>query len=103
MTSRQVELPDSGELGKQLLRLERRKTKAGRDVIDHPVGGHDDIANAVAGLCRFLAQRRAQMFQDLAEKTRQEEEEKATLGAEGKLPSQPAWTWADIVRGGRML
>jgi hypothetical protein len=58
LTSRQVELPDVPELRQQLVRLERRKTKLGRDVIDHPVGGHDDVANAVAGVCALVARRR---------------------------------------------
>ena len=33
--------PDSG--------LERRTARGGRDSIDHAPGGHDDLANAVAG------------------------------------------------------
>jgi hypothetical protein len=32
----------------QLIRLERR-TGRGRDGIDHPPGGHDDLINAAAG------------------------------------------------------
>ena len=36
---------------RQFLALERRTTRGGRDSIDHPPGGHDDIANAVAGAC----------------------------------------------------
>jgi hypothetical protein len=31
--------------------LERRTARGGRDTIDHPPGGHDDVANAVAGAC----------------------------------------------------
>jgi hypothetical protein len=33
----------------QIVGLERRVSRAGRDSIDHTPGGHDDIANAVAG------------------------------------------------------
>lgn len=33
----------------QLVGLERRTTRGGRDSIDHPPGGHDDVAKAVAG------------------------------------------------------
>ena len=33
----------------QLIGLERRTSRAGRDSIDHDPGGHDDIANAAAG------------------------------------------------------
>ena len=34
---------------KLLTALERKARSGGRDLIDHPVGGHDDVANAVAG------------------------------------------------------
>ena len=33
----------------QLLALERRTARGGRDSIDHPAGAHDDHINAVAG------------------------------------------------------
>jgi hypothetical protein len=33
----------------QLIGLERRTSRAGRDSIDHARDGHDDIANCVAG------------------------------------------------------
>ena len=34
----------------QLIGLERRTARGGRDSIDHGPGGHDDVCNAVAGL-----------------------------------------------------
>ena len=34
----------------QLLGLERRTSRAGRDSIDHGPGGHDDLINVVAGV-----------------------------------------------------
>jgi hypothetical protein len=33
----------------QLIGLERRTARSGRDSIDHGPGAHDDVANAVAG------------------------------------------------------
>jgi len=51
LNSGQVELPDHPRLMAQLLGLERRTGRTGRDSIDHPPGGHDDVANAVAGAC----------------------------------------------------
>ena len=33
----------------QLVSLERRTARGGKDSIDHPRGAHDDVANAVAG------------------------------------------------------
>jgi hypothetical protein len=49
LTSARAELPDHPRLQAQLLGLERRTTRGGRDVIDHAPRQHDDLANAVAG------------------------------------------------------
>jgi hypothetical protein len=45
----ELELPDNEILIKQLLALERRRTRSGKDSIDHPPRSHDDLANAAAG------------------------------------------------------
>jgi hypothetical protein len=42
-------LLDHQRLISQLCGLERRTSRGGRDSIDHAPGGHDDLANAVAG------------------------------------------------------
>jgi hypothetical protein len=44
-----IVLPRSDRLVNQLCNLERRVSRAGKDSIDHGPGGHDDLANAVAG------------------------------------------------------
>ena len=44
-----ADLLDNPTLVTQLCLLERKTTRGGRDVIDHPPGRHDDVANAVAG------------------------------------------------------
>jgi hypothetical protein len=44
-----VDLLDNDRLVAQLCALERRTARSGKDRIDHPPGGHDDLANAVAG------------------------------------------------------
>ena len=49
INSGQVQLLDNSRLLAQLRSLERRSSRAGRDIIDHPPGTHDDVANAVAG------------------------------------------------------
>jgi hypothetical protein len=47
-----VDLLRNERLVTQLCSLERRTTRGGRDTVDHGPGGHDDLANAVAGaLC----------------------------------------------------
>jgi len=48
-TSGQVDLLDHPRLMAQLLGLERRTARGGRDSIDHAPGGHDDLINAAAG------------------------------------------------------
>jgi hypothetical protein len=50
-----IDLPDNPRLVMQLAALERRVARGGRDSIDHPRGGHDDIANACAGVAVVLA------------------------------------------------
>jgi hypothetical protein len=49
LNSGQVELSPCDKTKRQFASLERRTSRAGRDSIDHPPGGHDDRANAVAG------------------------------------------------------
>jgi hypothetical protein len=44
-----AELLDHPRLAAQLCQLERRTARGGRDSIDHAPGGHDDLANCVAG------------------------------------------------------
>jgi hypothetical protein len=47
--ARRVELLDNSKLVAQLVGLERRVGRGGRDSIDHAPGMHDDLANSVAG------------------------------------------------------
>ena len=55
LNSGRVELLDNPRLIKQLLALERRIARGGREIIDHPPGGHDDLINAVAGAAVLAA------------------------------------------------
>ncbi len=50
LNSAQVELLDLPRLVAQLVGLERRTARGGRDSIDHAPGAHDDVANAVCGV-----------------------------------------------------
>jgi len=49
LNSDRVELLDNQRLVAQLVNLERRTARSGKDSIDHPPGAHDDLANAAAG------------------------------------------------------
>lgn len=52
-----VELADEKALLRELRMLERKRGASGKDRVDHPPGGHDDLANAVAGVAGMLLTR----------------------------------------------
>ncbi len=55
LNSHRVDLVDSEKLINQLVGLERRVSRGGRESIDHAPHAHDDLANAVAGAISLLA------------------------------------------------
>jgi hypothetical protein len=55
INSRRVDLLDEPRTVNQIVGLERRTARGGRDSIDHAPGAHDDLANAVAGVVVMLA------------------------------------------------
>lgn len=55
LTSGLITLPANPTLTEQLCNLERRTRAGGRDIVDHPPGAHDDLANAVAGVATTAA------------------------------------------------
>ncbi len=57
--SGKVDLLDHQRCASQFCQLQRRSGR-GRDVIDHPPGGHDDVCNAAAGALVMAADRRPQ-------------------------------------------
>lgn len=57
--SGRIQIPDERTLITQVCSLERRTSRAGKDSIDHPVNGHDDRANAVAGAAVHVKKPRA--------------------------------------------
>jgi hypothetical protein len=54
LNSGRVALLDNARMASQFLALERRTSRSGKDSVDHPPGGHDDVANAVAGAVTSL-------------------------------------------------
>jgi len=49
-----VQFPKDKHLITELINLERKRGKAGKDSVDHPPRGSDDRANVVAGVCHLL-------------------------------------------------
>jgi hypothetical protein len=60
LNSGEVDLLDNARMVSQLLSLERRTARGGRDSIDHPPGGKDDLANAAAGALVYVTSARNQ-------------------------------------------
>ena len=50
-----VDLLDLPRLTTQLVSLERRTARGGKDSVDHGPGGHDDLCNAAAGAWKCAA------------------------------------------------
>jgi hypothetical protein len=76
-----VELLNNPRLTAQLCGLERRTARSGKDSIDHIPGGHDDLANAVAGVLVGLDLDRRPALVNL----------KAVTGGEGKGVAVRDW------------
>lgn len=66
MMSRKCDLLDNQRLVNQLCGLERRTARSGRDSIDHAPNGHDDVANAVAGVLTSMGIRKYKYIADLS-------------------------------------
>ena len=100
VTSGRLELLDDPRLIKQLLALERRVSRAGRDTIDHAFGEQDDLANAVAGA--LVAATTPPSLWVLAPPPPSPEQPCASCGlshAEGRCPHR-APTFAELQRAG---
>src|SRR5215472_4866446 len=65
-TSKRLELLDIEKLKTEFRRLERRRGRAGKDSIDHPPRGTDDIANSVAGAIWRASENVGQFFEPVA-------------------------------------
>ena len=62
VNSGQAELLDHKGLVAQLVNLERRTGRSGKDSVDHPPHGHDDLANAAAGVLVLQSQSQPGLF-----------------------------------------
>lgn len=72
LNSSTVELLDHERLRAQLVGLERRTARGGRDSIDHGPSGHDDVANAVAGALVLAASKRERRPLDVSARPKAE-------------------------------
>jgi len=58
--SNNIELLDDEVSIRQLASLERRTRSGGKDIVDHPTGGHDDLSNTIAGASFVTGRRKKQ-------------------------------------------
>jgi hypothetical protein len=65
LNARRVRLLDIKRLSAQFVGLERRTARSGKDSVDHVRGGHDDVANAVAGVLTLVDLDRRPVLVDL--------------------------------------
>jgi len=65
LNSRMIRLVDNSRLINQLAALERKTSRGGKDTIDHPPAGHDDVANVVAGVAYCAVHRHTVRVQEL--------------------------------------
>jgi hypothetical protein len=66
LNSKTCDLLDHARLRTQLVGLERKTARSGKDSIDHGPGGHDDIANAVAGVLTSMGVRKYRYVADMS-------------------------------------
>ena len=77
-----VRMPRLAILQQELRQLQRRKTRSGRESVDHPGGGSDDAANSLAGVVFLLLKRKPHGFEDWCGVLESEKsDELATLAA----------------------
>jgi hypothetical protein len=66
LNSGRIALLDDDRVVDQLVGLERRTARGGRDSVDHAPGGHDDVANAIAGVVYLLIGKPRDQHMDLS-------------------------------------
>jgi hypothetical protein len=89
LNGQRVRLLDLPRLIGQLVSLERRTARGGRDSIDHAPGAHDDLANAVCGvLVNVIADRRPALVR---------RDDMLKEGGALPLPKKSAWLTAVLV------
>jgi len=106
----QVRLLDSERAKTQFLRLERKTRAGGKDLVNHPSGLHDDVANSVAGVLVLGNQKLSFGVSDeamqgrlpriighqYASPFRKEEAKKAIIASAKSNIDAPNWCWETI-------
>lgn len=91
MNSGEVDLLDLPRLTSQLITLERRTARGGRDSVDHAPGAHDDLANAAAGAIWLAATNEVMRFVMPIIVTRPRDFPNNTINDPYGFPGSGAW------------
>ena len=65
INTQMIEIPNDKGLINELVSLERRRGRSGRDTVDHPPRGRDDRSNVIAGLAYEGMKKRDFLFPKL--------------------------------------
>jgi hypothetical protein len=107
INSKRVELLDHKKLLAQLVGLERRTARGGRESIDHAPNGRDDVANAAAGVVTLVLGKRPRPALVLFGRSDEWHEPTADGYRPVKRSGRVSWaddgkTWLDILLGSRV-
>jgi hypothetical protein len=83
-TSKRLELLDIDKMKTEFRRLERRRGRSGKDTIDHPPRGSDDLANACSGVLWLASQGCADLSEFVAMNQFTQEQIAAREGVTGR-------------------
>ncbi len=93
-----VSLLDHPTLARELMQLERRTSRSGKDSVDHPPAGHDDLANAACGVLALIG--RADTGPRIRDFLTDDERRGYEL-MRSQHAAMQASSWAGFLRGGR--
>lgn len=62
INTKRVEFQKDKSLIAELINLERRRGRSGKDIVDQPPRGSDDLANSLAGVCHVLTSLEGSLF-----------------------------------------
>ena len=93
LNSGRAELLDNPRLISQLCSLERRTARGGRDSVDHPAGGRDDLINAALGALIYAAKRSLEEHPFVVPVIMRKDGSEVVAPAVGSAPGRPPAHW----------
>jgi len=98
-----VELLKSERLQLQLQQLERRTAPGGRDRVDHPAGGHDDVANACCGAVVYVQRNHPRTLAEMEKYLPIKSEHRSPLARAKSFEASAEEEMRDFMGGSRII